>query len=122
MSDELQSCGVSESIDDWQDLIALEDLEPDDVTPVALGNLRLAVYDAEDGLYVTAGLCTHAGAPLCDGYFDGYVIECPLHQGGFDIRDGRAMYAPVTRALKTYPVRVVNGRVQVNVRRKKTAK
>jgi 3-phenylpropionate/trans-cinnamate dioxygenase ferredoxin subunit/naphthalene 1,2-dioxygenase system ferredoxin subunit len=100
---------------EWHDVAALDELEPGDVTPAVVGANRLVIYDAEDGLYATAGLCTHAGAPLCDGYLDGHVIECPLHQGGFDIRDGRALYAPVTRALKTYPVRVRKGRVQVHL-------
>lgn len=99
--------------DNWIDVIALQDLEPGDVTPIAIGKTRLALYDAPDGIYATGALCTHAGAPLCDGYFDGHVIECPLHQGGFDIRSGKALYAPVTRALKTFRVRVVNGRVEV---------
>ena len=100
---------------EWFDVIAVEDLEPGDVTPVSIGKKHIAIYDATDGLYATAALCTHAGAPLCDGYFDGHVIECPLHQGGFDIRDGRALYAPVTKAVKTFPVRVVAGRVEVQV-------
>jgi len=100
---------------EWTDLIARDALEPGDVTPVTLGGRRLAVYDAADGIYVTMALCTHAGADLCDGYFDGHVIECPLHQGCFDVRSGRPLGAPVTRPVKTYPARVVDGRVQVKL-------
>lgn len=101
--------------DEWSDVIAVEALEPGDVTPVIIGTRRLAIYDAVDGIYATLALCTHGGADLCDGYFDGHVIECPLHQGAFDIRDGRPLYAPATRALKTFPTRVVHGRVQVKL-------
>jgi len=99
----------------WTDVLAVEALETGDVTPVTIGSRRLAIYDAEDGIYVTLALCTHGGADLCDGYFDGHVIECPLHQGAFDIRDGRALYAPATRALKTFPARVVGGRVEIMI-------
>lgn len=99
----------------WTDLIEITALEPGDVTPVSLGARRLAVYDAPDGVYVTAGLCTHAGAALCDGYFDGRHIECPLHQGLFDIRTGKAIGAPVTRPLRTYPARVLDGVVQIQI-------
>ncbi|MEM7547638.1 MAG: non-heme iron oxygenase ferredoxin subunit [Pseudomonadota bacterium] len=98
---------------DWIDLIAVAALEPGDVTPASLGARRLAVFDAPDGIYVTAALCTHAGAALCDGYFDGRRIECPLHQGLFDVRDGRAIGAPVVRPLKVYPARIRDGRVQI---------
>ena len=100
---------------EWTDVTTVDALEPGDVTPVTIGTRRLAIYDAADGLYATLALCTHGGADLCDGYFDGHVIECPLHQGAFDIRDGRALYAPATRALKTFPVRVLDGRVQVKL-------
>ncbi|MEM7525938.1 MAG: non-heme iron oxygenase ferredoxin subunit [Pseudomonadota bacterium] len=96
----------------WTDLIAAAMLEPSDVTPVTMGGRRLAVYDAPDGVHVTAALCTHGGADLCDGYFDGRMIECPLHQGAFDIRDGRPLGPPATRALRVYEARVRDGMVQ----------
>jgi len=99
----------------WIDLLKQDELEPGDVTRVTVDNRQLAIYDAPDGLYATDALCTHGGAELCDGYFDGLVIECPLHQGCFDIRSGQPLGAPVTRALNTYPVRVVAGRVQVEL-------
>lgn len=100
---------------EWQNLIPLAELEPDDVTPVSIGQRQLAVYDRPDGVYVTAALCTHGGTDLCDGYLDGHVIECPLHQGCFDIRDGKPLGAPVTRALKTFPARKQEGFVQVKL-------
>lgn len=100
---------------DWVDLIARDALEPGDVTAVEHGGRKLAVYDAPDGVYVTLALCTHGGADLCDGYFDGHIIECPLHQGYFDVRDGRALGAPATRALKTFLARVHEGRVQIKL-------
>lgn len=106
---------MSAADDGWVDLIACAALEPGDATPVEHGGRRLAVFDAPDGVYVTLARCTHGGADLCDGYFDGWTIECPLHQGAFDVRDGRALYAPATRPLKTFPARVVDGRVQVRL-------
>lgn len=98
----------------WHDLIAVEDLEKSDVTFVAHGTLTLAVYDCDDGVYVSDSRCTHAGANLCDGFFNGSNIECPLHQGLFDARTGRAKAAPATRALKMYPARIDNGMVQID--------
>ena len=43
------------------------------------------------------------------------IIECPLHGGRFDIRTGEALSAPVSIDLKTYPVKVVGGRVLVDL-------
>lgn len=97
----------------WQDLIAVADLEPRDATPVTLGSRSLAVYDTVDGIFVSYARCTHGAANLCDGYFDGRRIECPLHQGLFDARDGRALAAPARVPLRMIEARVRDGRVQV---------
>jgi nitrite reductase/ring-hydroxylating ferredoxin subunit len=78
----------------WQDLIAVADLEAGDVTPVQFGNRELAVFDTLDGVTVSMARCTHGAANLCDGYFSGTHIECPLHQGLFDARTGDALAAP----------------------------
>lgn len=99
----------------WQDLIAVADLEPGDVTPVRLGSRELAVFDAKDGIHVSTARCTHGAADLCDGYFDGRFIECPLHQGLFDVCDGRAMAAPARVPLRMIESRVENGMLQVLV-------
>ena len=97
----------------WRDLIAVEDLEKDWVTRVEVGRKTIAVYDTPTGIYASLALCTHGGADLCDGYFDDHVIECPLHQGAFDVRDGRPIAAPATRAMRTLEIRVRNGQVQI---------
>jgi len=97
----------------WNDLIAVDELEAGDVTPVQFNTLLLAVYDAVDGVYVSDARCTHAGANLCDGYFDGKYIECPLHQGLFDARTGQAKAAPATRELTMYRARIKDGVVQI---------
>ncbi len=97
----------------WQPLISIDQLEPNDATPVRLNNTLLAVFDTIDGYFVSDARCTHAGANLCDGYFDGKNIECPLHQGLFDARTGRALAAPVTRHLKMIECRVIDNQLQV---------
>ena len=98
---------------DWHDLIPVAALEKGWVTAVTLGTRRLAVYDTPTGVHVSLALCNHGGANLCDAYFDGHVIECPLHQGAFDVRDGRPVSAPATRPIKTFPARVRDGTVQI---------
>ena len=62
-------------------------------------------------MFATDNICTHGHARLCDGFLDGHEIECPLHQGKFDVRNGSPTCAPVTEPLKCYPVRIDGGRV-----------
>ena len=97
----------------WQTVMAVADLEKGDVSIASLGRRQLAVYDAPDGIYVSVAHCSHNGADLRNGYFDRYIIECPLHQGCFDIRDGKPKGAPVTRPLKVFETRVKDGQVQI---------
>lgn len=97
----------------WQDLIAVADLETGDVTPVMFGTRELAVFDTSDGITVSMARCTHGAANLCDGYFDGTNIECPLHQGLFDARTGTALAAPARLNLRMIKARVLDGMVQV---------
>ena len=99
----------------WRDVIAVADLEQGWVTRVEVGPRLLAIYDTPSGVYASLALCNHGGADLCDGYFDGHVIECPLHQGAFDVRDGAPVSAPATRVMRTFPARVIDGMVQVQM-------
>ncbi|MDF1748570.1 MAG: Rieske 2Fe-2S domain-containing protein [Alphaproteobacteria bacterium] len=98
---------------EWQFLIAASDLEPSDVTPVRFQGMALAVYDGKEGIYVSQGRCTHGAANLCDGYFNGTHIECPLHQGLFDLKTGCAVAAPAMKALQMFDARIREGAVEI---------
>jgi len=99
----------------WQNLIAVAELEPGDVTPVRFGRRELAVFDAKHGIFVSMARCTHGAADLCDGHFDGTYIECPLHQGLFDVRDGAARAAPARIALRMIDARKQGGMIQIYI-------
>lgn len=75
-----------------------------------------AIYRTEDGaLYATDGVCTHGNTHLADGLVKGDTIECPKHNGRFDVRDGSPVRQPVCVALKTYSVREQDGNIQLNL-------
>lgn len=97
----------------WQNLIAVSMLLRGDATPVAFGTRELAVYDTVHGISVSFARCTHGAANLCDGYFNGRHIECPLHQGLFDAWTGEALAAPARVRLRMLEARVVDGMVQI---------
>jgi len=99
----------------WVDALSADDLPTDDVLGVLVAGKDIALYTVGDALYATDNTCTHGQARLCDGFLDGHEIECPLHQGKFDVRNGQPMCAPVTEALRSYPVKVDGQRVYVQI-------
>ena len=99
----------------WIEAAALDDLPEDDVIGVTVGGRDVALYTVSDEVFATDNLCTHGNARLCDGFLEGHEIECPLHQGRFDVRDGRALCAPLTEALRSYPVRIERNKVFVQL-------
>jgi anthranilate 1,2-dioxygenase ferredoxin subunit len=44
-----------------------------------------------------------------------HCIECPLHQGQFDVRTGEPLCEPVDEPIRVYPVRVVDGTIEIDV-------
>src|ERR1700722_20354556 len=90
----------------WHSAISLEMLRPEGVTGVEIEGIPVALYQIDGQVYATHGICTHALAFLADGFVEGGKIECPLHQGVFDIRSGKALCSPLTRDIRTFAVRV----------------
>lgn len=80
----------------------------------ALGK-SLIVYRTLRGYFATDRRCTHQAADLLRGYFDQDIIECPVHQGRFNVCTGAALSAPASTPLRTYPVKLVDGRVFVEI-------
>ena len=94
----------------WIKALAAENVENDDVVRWDYGERTFAIYRTEDDEYFASdGLCTHEQVHLADGLLMEYEIECPKHNGRFDIRDGSARRAPVCEALKTYSVKIEDG-------------
>ncbi len=100
-----------------------------ELKPHKAGETKLVVYRLEDGFYATQHSCTHIFAPLAKGEIvEGCQVQCPFHRARFDIRTGEviewANFPPgvqllnklrAEKALKTFPVSVVDGAVQVQV-------
>ncbi|MFM2068446.1 MAG: hypothetical protein RLZZ584_3355 [Pseudomonadota bacterium] len=103
------------STNNWVDALSTDDLPSDDVRGMTVAGRDIAVYTVGDEVYASDNLCTHGHARLCDGFLDGHEIECPLHQGKFDVRTGQPICAPVTEAVRTYPVRIEGGRVFLQI-------
>lgn len=100
---------------EWHKVCAVDDIDEEDVTGFNHGGKIYAVYNTEKGFFATDGICTHEHQELADGLVMGTVIECPLHQGRFEITNGKALGAPVCTDLKTYRVKVEDNEILIEL-------
>ena len=100
----------------WIDAFATDDIDQEDMIRFDHGDRTFAIYRSPDSEYfATDGLCTHEQVHLEDGLVMEYEIECPKHNATFDYRTGEALRAPACVNLKTYKVKVEDGRVMIEI-------
>jgi nitrite reductase/ring-hydroxylating ferredoxin subunit len=127
----------------WQEVARLEDVAPGGLKYVKAGGRELCLCNYGGQVYAVSRRCGHQNAPLDQGALDGWVLTCPLHDAQFDIRSGKNLAWPLDRDygdeelpasvrrffalerrlswkiqvhdLHTYPARVVDGAVEVDL-------
>lgn len=96
----------------WIEVCVSAFLKAGDVIRFDHENKTYAIYRTAGGaLHATDGICTHGNTHLADGLVKGNLIECPKHNGRFDITDGSPQRLPVCVALKTYQAREHDGKI-----------
>jgi len=99
-------------VDGWFEVCVGPFLKNEEVIRFDHENKSYAIYRLADAsLYATDGFCTHGNAHLADGHVAGRLIECPKHNGRFDVTDGSPQRKPVCVALNTYPAREHDGKI-----------
>lgn len=99
----------------WVDAGGLDDAAEGEAREAVVEGRSLAIYRTEGRVYASDNLCTHGEARLCEGWLEGTEIECPLHQGRFDLNTGKALCDPLTTDIRVYPVHVERDRVLVQM-------
>jgi 3-phenylpropionate/trans-cinnamate dioxygenase ferredoxin subunit len=95
----------------------VEELGPGEVKIVHAGVLSVGVYNLDGRFYALEDRCSHDDGPLCEGDFDaeeGYAV-CPRHGAQIDIRTGKALTLPAVLPVDTFPVRVEDGIVKLEL-------
>jgi len=101
--------------DTWIDVAALTAVPEMCAISVVTHGKEIALYEVDGAIFATDNLCTHGAARLSDGFLEGSEIECPLHQGRFDVCTGKAMCAPLTQDIQTYPVQIKDQRIWIKL-------
>ena len=115
------------------DVGALADFGERCARRVQIGRHAIVVVRWGDEVYALRDTCAHQGAPLSRGTLgnrvsaatagapivmdpDSRVLRCPWHGWQYDLCTGRALHDPARARVRTYPARVADGHVYVDVR------
>jgi 3-phenylpropionate/trans-cinnamate dioxygenase ferredoxin subunit len=80
---------------------------PRGVLRVELEGEPVAIICTESGSFsAISDVCSHAEVALSDGEIDGDTVECWLHGSRFDVRTGKPLEPPATRAVPVYDIKL----------------
>ncbi len=104
------------SVGNWVEVCAVDDLDEEEVIGFDYNGKKYAVYRLQgDNFYASDGLCTHEKVALAGGLVIDGCIECPMHNGRFEVATGKAVKPPVHEDLKTYPAERRGDKVFINL-------
>ncbi|HLG51078.1 MAG TPA: non-heme iron oxygenase ferredoxin subunit [Chloroflexota bacterium] len=75
----------------------------------------IAVFHVDGQYYAISDICTHEEASLAEGDLDGEIVECALHGARFNVRTGAVVAPPAVVPVRTYPVRIIDGQIEIEL-------
>ena len=95
-------------------VVASDDLPLGSCRSFVVHGTRVIVAHLADGYHAVENRCSHANSTLITAKIHrGDQIACPIHGARFDLKTGAAKSPPAFIALSKFPVRVVNGQIEV---------
>lgn len=99
----------------WTRVCKINDLSTDVPRGFVVRGVAICLVHSCGEVFAVHNSCTHAAVPLSDGDVDDCAVECSMHGSRFDLRTGAVLNLPATIPVRTYPVRVVAGQVEIAV-------
>jgi 3-phenylpropionate/trans-cinnamate dioxygenase ferredoxin subunit len=93
----LQAVGTDHA--PFRPMLPVADLPEGRMVRVSIGELDFLLVNTAKGVFATDDRCPHMSAPLSIGELDGCIVECPLHDGKFDLVSGDTAQMPTTGGL-----------------------
>jgi 3-phenylpropionate/trans-cinnamate dioxygenase ferredoxin subunit len=82
---------------------------------IQIDNLDLVVFHIAGEYFAIGDVCSHDGGPVGEGEVSGSEVACPRHGARFDLRTGKALSLPAIVDIPAYPVRIVDGQLEVGI-------
>ena len=95
-------------------VVDVSDLAPGQTRPIEALGAKILVCNAEGRFYAIENRCPHATVRLDGAALRGHVLECPVHGGTLDVRDGSPLGHPIRRRVATYAVREGEGTIEIS--------
>ena len=99
----------------YVDVCAVDAIPNNRAKIVCASGERIAVFRYDGKVSAVSNVCRHQSGPLGEGRIVDGCITCPWHGYQYKPENGAAP-PPFTEKVATYPVRVRNGRVQIDPR------
>lgn len=96
---------------EWIDIGAESELAGKTLQPVEAGTVKIALSCVNGAFGAVHNACNHVGGPLGEGALDGDYIVCPWHQWKFHRVSGLGEPGFEEDRVPSFPVKVENGRV-----------
>lgn len=99
----------------WKTVARIEDLPENTPVPFEVDDQAIVLIKIGDRVYAIEDLCSHMEYPLHDGTIEDHIITCAYHGARFNIETGAVVSLPAFEPIKTFPVKIVDGNVLVNL-------
>jgi 3-phenylpropionate/trans-cinnamate dioxygenase ferredoxin subunit len=95
----------------------LRDLAAGTMRLVEWEDLDILVANCDGTIHAMENRCSHDDGPLNEGTLDegACTVECPRHGSVFDLRTGRPLCLPAYEPVDTFPVRVEDRQIRLEV-------
>jgi multimeric flavodoxin WrbA/nitrite reductase/ring-hydroxylating ferredoxin subunit len=108
--------------EDWIDLGAADELASQALRPIEAQSVKIALSCVNGAFGAVHNACNHVGGPLGEGALDGDYIICPWHQWKFHRVTGLGEPGFEADRVPSFPVKVENGRVLLQLKPTKRQK
>ena len=100
---------------DWYRACVLSELIEGEPLGVEIQGIPVGLYRVGEQCYAMHDVCTHAYALLSSGFFEGEIVECPLHAAQFSVVTGACLSGPAPEGVATYDVKIEGDDVFVRI-------
>lgn len=96
-------------------LCSLDEVDEDEPFRAEVDDIGYAVFKVGDLIFVCEDMCSHGPGLLSEGYVEDCQVECPFHQGKFDLHTGMPTAPPCEVPVKVWNPVVEDGAIYIDV-------